>query len=99
MSGYELRWKQAYSACVVLAAGGYPGHYEKGMPITFKNNHPFDFIHAGTKNDNGTIVTSGGRVLNAVAVASSKSAALSAAYALLDKVTFDGAFYRTDIGK
>ena len=100
LAGYELHWKQAYSACVVLAAGGYPGHYEKGMPITFKNNHPYDFIHAGTKmKDDGTIVTSGGRVLNAVAVASSKSAALSAAYNLLEKVTFDGAFCRTDIGK
>jgi phosphoribosylamine---glycine ligase len=98
LEGHSLKWKNDYACCVVIASGGYPDSYKKGMPINFTIN-PFDFIHAGTKYDGKTIVTNGGRVLNAVALGSSKSGAIEAAYKLASKVNFEGGFFRKDIGK
>ncbi|OHD15370.1 MAG: phosphoribosylamine--glycine ligase [Spirochaetes bacterium GWD1_27_9] len=94
----KIKWKNDYAACVVIAMDGYPGDYKKGVKINFKTS-PFDFIHAGTKYDGEDIVTNGGRVLNAVALGTSKTGALEQAYKLAQKVSFDGAFYRKDIGK
>lgn len=94
-----LKWKNQYCACVVIAKAGYPGEYKKGDIINFKSD-PYEFIHAGTAIDkNGNIVTNGGRVLNAVALGSSKRSAIENAYNLCKKVEFNGAFYRKDIGR
>lgn len=94
----SLKWKNDYSACVVIASGGYPEKYKKGLKIKFDIN-PFDFIHAGTIYQGKNIVTNGGRVLNAVATGYSKSSALENAYKLAKKVNFENSFYRNDIGK
>lgn len=93
----KIKWKNDYAACVVIASGGYPGSYKKGLPIDFKIS-PYDFIHCGTKLENGVILTNGGRVLNAIGYGASKKAAIENAYKMASKVTFDGSFYRKDIG-
>ncbi|HOF01213.1 MAG TPA: phosphoribosylamine--glycine ligase [Spirochaetota bacterium] len=97
LSGTTIKWKNSFAGCVVIASEGYPGDYKKGVNIEFSGN-PFDFIHAGTKQVSDKIVTNGGRVLNAVSIGSSKSSALLSCYKLLEKVKFDGCFYRKDIG-
>ena len=98
LNNFQLKWKNLYSCCVVIASGGYPDDYKKNIKIKF-NGNPFDFIHAGTKYDNdNNIVTNGGRVLNAVALGSSKTGAIQNAYKLIEKVEFEDYFYRKDIG-
>lgn len=95
---YEnIKWKDMFAASVVVASKGYPGSYEKGKEISFETDMK-DYIHAGTKEIDGKIVTNGGRVLNAVAVGATKAEALKKAYELAAKVKFDGCFYRKDIG-
>lgn len=95
---YEnIKWKNMFAASVVVASKGYPGSYEKGKEIFFETDMK-DYIHAGTKEINGKIVTNGGRVLNAVATGNTKAEALEKAYELAAKVKFDGCFYRKDIG-
>lgn len=98
LSGTTIKWKNSFAGCVVIAAGGYPGDYKKGIDIEFSGN-PYDFIHAGAKLVSDKIVTNGGRVLNAVCLGNSKSSALHSCYKLLEKVKFEGCFYRKDIGK
>ncbi|HTV41225.1 MAG TPA: phosphoribosylamine--glycine ligase [Candidatus Sulfotelmatobacter sp.] len=98
----ELKWKSEASVCVVMASGGYPGSYEKGKPI-----HGLDDVaklpgvkvfHAGTTLKDGQIVTSGGRVLGVTALGKDLKAAQAAAYAAVEKIQFDGAQFRRDIG-
>lgn len=93
-----VRWKELFSASVVIASEGYPGDYKKGMKILFETDKN-DYIHAGTKEEDGVIVTNGGRVLNAVATGITKEEALQNAYRLAEKVKFQGSFFRKDIGK
>lgn len=97
----DLRWSSTASACVVMASGGYPGEYAKGKPITglveageLPNTKVF---HAGTQKSGEQIVTSGGRVLGVTAWAATLAEARSAAYAAVEKISFDGAHYRRDI--
>jgi len=98
---HELRWSNTSSVCVVMASGGYPGHYAKGKVI-----HGLDdaakspntkVFHAGTAKVGEQIVTNGGRVLGVTAWAKDLHAAQSAAYAAADKIRFDGAQFRRDI--
>jgi phosphoribosylamine---glycine ligase len=98
LEGHSFKWKNDYACCVVIASGGYPASYKKGIKINFSSK-PFDFFHAGTKYQGNDIVTNGGRVLNAVAFGSSKSGAIENAYKLASRVEFEGHFYRKDIGK
>jgi phosphoribosylamine--glycine ligase len=88
--------------CVVLAAGGYPGAYEKGKPISGLDAAGSDpmvtVFHAGTKMEGDTIVTAGGRVLGVTARGPSLEAAASAAYRAADKIAWDGMRMRRDIG-
>ncbi|HOV15050.1 MAG TPA: phosphoribosylamine--glycine ligase [Spirochaetota bacterium] len=93
----KIKWKSDHAACIVIASGGYPDDYKKGLPIEFKTS-AYDFIHCGTKLENGVFLTNGGRVLNAVAMGSSKKTAIENAYKLASKVNFEGVFYRKDIG-
>lgn len=94
----KLKWKNDYCACVVIASGGYPAAYEKGRKIDFGLLSPYEFVHAGTKMVNGEIVNNGGRVLNAVALGPSKSSAIYSAYHLAKQASFEGSFFRNDIG-
>ncbi len=88
---------------VVLASKGYPGDYEKGKVIngldSFKGREDMMVFHAGTALKDGKVVTAGGRVLNVTAVASDIKSAIDKVYKDIDKVSFEGVYYRKDIGK
>ncbi|MFO7682771.1 MAG: phosphoribosylamine--glycine ligase [Chloroflexota bacterium] len=86
---------------VVMASPGYPGSYPQGLPISDLDAVPGDVtvFHAGTSPQNGQIVTSGGRVLCVTALGDDLETAVSRAYAGVQKIHFDGAHYRTDIGR
>ena len=99
----DLEFEDNAAVCVILASGGYPEHYEKGKKIT--GLEKFDEVddcfcfHAGTKfAEDGSIVTSGGRVLGVTAVADTLIGARARAYEAVQWVTFDDAYMRHDIG-
>ena len=98
---FEMEFHEGYFVDVVLASGGYPGSYEKNKIIKGLDALPADVLvfHAGTKKDNGKILTSGGRVLNVVGQGNDLKSAIEKAYANLEKIAFDHMFYRKDIGK
>ena len=87
------------ACCVVMASYGYPEKYETGFEITLPENQDGDVYVAGAKLENGKLLTSGGRVLGAVSVAETLSGAIDKAYSLAEKIKFDNAYYRKDIGK
>ena len=101
LSSFEMEFHEGYFVDVVLASGGYPGSYEKNKIIKGLDALPADALvfHAGTKKDNGKILTSGGRVLNVVGQGNDLKSAIEKAYANLEKIAFDHMFYRKDIGK
>ena len=98
-----VKLREDSSCCVVLASGGYPGSYKKGLPITgletLTNQADIHVYHAGTQLENGTLVTSGGRVLGITAVAPTLQQAVNRAYEAAGQVHFDGVYCRHDIGK
>ena len=97
----QVEWSDGAAACVILASGGYPSHYEKGKPITFPASTPENVTvyHAGDKLQGGKLVTSGGRVLGISATAPTLQTALADAYEAAETITFDGKFMRRDIGR
>lgn len=100
----DLKFADNAAVCVVIASGGYPVKYEKGKVITglgkFKNADGYFCFHAGTKfDDNGNIVTNGGRVLGVTALGKTLKEARKNAYEAAGWVHFDGEFMRHDIGK
>ena len=98
----KLRWKVGASTCVVLVSEGYPGAFQTGKTIEgltgISHISGIKVLHAGTKLQGETIVTSGGRVLGVTASAPSLEAALTLAYQAASKIHFDGMHYRKDIG-
>ncbi|WP_080832847.1 phosphoribosylamine--glycine ligase [Cohnella massiliensis] len=94
----DISWSDEAAVCVVLASGGYPGSYPKGLPI-----HGLDdagdalVFHAGTAERDGNIVTAGGRVLGVVGLGKDIADARGKAYEAADKISFEGKFNRTDI--
>ena len=98
----EVEWHDGAAACVILASGGYPSHYEKGKVLSFPAALPANITlyHAGDKLDaDGALVTSGGRVLGVTATAPSLRQALADAYAAAERVEFEGKYMRRDIGQ
>ena len=99
----EIEWIPEACACVVMASGGYPQSYPKGLEITgLDENGQAEGVtvyHAGTKLENGKLLTNGGRVLGVTATAKTLDEALEKAYAAVEKIHFDGAHYRHDIGR
>ena len=97
----EVAWHDKAAVCVVMASGGYPESYEKGKEITglaaAEEDKDVVVFHAGTKEADGKIVTSGGRVLGVTAVDASIKAARDRAYAAVEKIAFDKNFYRKDL--
>jgi phosphoribosylamine--glycine ligase len=97
----ELKWKPAASVCVVMASGGYPGNYEKGKPIRGLDEvaelPDVKVFHAGTSKNGNEIVTNGGRVLGVTALGKDLKTAQAAAYATIEKIHFEGAYFRRDI--
>ncbi|MCO5785077.1 phosphoribosylamine--glycine ligase [Pseudomonas sp. G11-1] len=97
----DARWDPRPSLGVVLAAGGYPGDYAKGQVISGLDQATSadgKVFHAGTALQDGNVVTQGGRVLCATALGDSVKAAQQGAYDLAEKISWDGCFYRSDIG-
>ncbi|EZQ19158.1 phosphoribosylamine--glycine ligase [Halopseudomonas bauzanensis] len=97
----DARWDPRPSLGVVLAAGGYPGDYTKGQVINGLDQATSadgKVFHAGTALQDGNVVTQGGRVLCATALGDSVKAAQQGAYDLAEKISWDGCFYRSDIG-
>lgn len=99
----DIQWDERACACVVMASGGYPGSYPKGIEI-----HGLDangqaegvtVYHAGTKLEDGKFLTNGGRVLGVTALGDTLEQALSRAYAGVEAISFEGAMYRKDIGR
>ena len=100
LSEVEVQWKDACAACVVMASQGYPTHYEKGFPITLPQTSADERIFvAGAKLQEDRLVTSGGRVLGAVSVRPTLKQAIDGAYDLVERIHFDNAFCRRDIGQ
>jgi phosphoribosylamine--glycine ligase len=98
----ELEWDRRHALCVVMASGGYPDKYPKGLPITGlpddADRDDLAVFHAGTKREAGEIVTSGGRVLGVTALGDSLADARQKAYETVEQIHFEGAYYRRDLG-
>ena len=95
-----VRFRDGAACCVVLASEGYPQKYETGFEITLPETGPNEDIYiAGAKKQGEKLVTSGGRVLGAVATAEDLPRAVEAAYALAGRISFQNAYMRHDIGK
>ena len=102
LADLKVEWSDGAAACVILASGGYPSHYEKGKVMTLPETTPVNvtIYHAGDKLDGeGRLVTSGGRVLGITATAPTLKEALVDAYAAADTVEFEGKYMRHDIGR
>lgn len=100
----NIKWHKGSCACVVMASGGYPESYPKGIVMNgFDEKGQIDgcFVyHAGTKlSENGEFLTNGGRVIGVTAKGDSLQAALDKAYSGVKEIKFDGAHYRNDIGQ
>jgi phosphoribosylamine--glycine ligase len=98
----DLTWDPRYACCVVMASGGYPGDYKKGLPITgieeAEKIETVTVFHAGTSLKDGRPVTAGGRVLNVVALGKDLREAQTRANLACSKIHFEGAQYRKVIG-
>lgn len=102
LSDLDIEWDDRACTCVIMASGGYPKSYPKGIEINGFTDGQLDGVtvyHAGTKRDGDKLVTSGGRVLGVTALGESIEDALAKSYAGVKKIKFDGAHYRKDIGQ
>lgn len=102
LSDLDIEWSDDACACVIMASGGYPKSYPKGIEITGLSNGQLDGVtvyHAGTKLQDNKLVTSGGRVLGVTALGDTLENALKKSYDAVEKIHFEGAHYRRDIGK
>ncbi len=102
LSDLDIEWDDRACTCVIMASGGYPKSYPKGIEINGLTDGQLDGVtiyHAGTKRDGDKLVTSGGRVLGVTALGESLQDALAKSYAGVEKIKFDGAHYRKDIGQ
>jgi len=94
-----VKFANKSACCVIMASEGYPLSYEKGFEITVPEDIQDKVYIAGAALKDGKVVTAGGRVLGAVEVADTLEEAVSGAYALVDKISFENAYYRHDIGQ
>ncbi|MCL4692152.1 MAG: phosphoribosylamine--glycine ligase [Candidatus Hydrogenedentes bacterium] len=103
LDGMQIDWEPGACVSVVMASGGYPGSYPKGVVIDgiaeAERDTGVNVFHAGTKMDGERLVTNGGRVLNVTAVDRDVPSAIAKAYEGVKRIHFEGAHYRTDIGR
>jgi phosphoribosylamine--glycine ligase len=97
VSDLELQWSPQSSVCVVLASQGYPGTFPTGFPIIIKSSINSKIFYAGVENRDGQLITSGGRVLSLVALGKNLSEARRKVYKDVNKVDFNGKYFRRDI--
>ncbi|NPV52511.1 MAG: phosphoribosylamine--glycine ligase [Firmicutes bacterium] len=102
LASSDIRWRKGAAACVVLVSGGYPGRYETGKEIRgleqLEGLEGVVAFHASTKLAGGRLVTAGGRVLDITALGDCVGDAVARAYEACERVGFEGAYYRRDIG-
>lgn len=101
LNKYQIEFKEGFHCSVVMASKGYPESYEKGKVISGLQHISEENVvfHSGTKEVNGQILTNGGRVLNVVGSGKTLKSAIDSAYKAVKQISFDGAFYRNDIGQ
>lgn len=98
LSEEKVEFSDERAACVILASGGYPKKYKKGCPISIGDTDGAVVYHAGTKIQDGTLVTSGGRVIGVTAKGKTLKEALGKAYRAADGISFENMYRRSDIG-
>ena len=97
----DLKWKEESSLTVIITSKGYPGEFKKGLEIRGIEELDEDIIlyHNGTRYEGNNLLTNGGRVLSVTALGESLEEARNKVYSNIDKITFNGMYYRKDIGK
>ena len=98
LSDVEVKFMDKCACCVIMASDGYPGKYQSGFEINIDDEVKDNVYVAGAKLENGALLSAGGRVLGVTAIGDDLSSAIEKAYANVNKVSFDNAFYRKDIG-
>lgn len=99
LSDISVEFSDKSACCVIMASDGYPEKYEKGFEIKVNGELDGDIFIAGAKMSDGKLLTNGGRVLGVTAVADDLKSAVDKAYREIEKVSFENAYYRKDIGK
>jgi len=94
----EVKFKNKHACCVIMASKGYPEGYKKGYEITIDKQIADNVYIAGAKCENGKLLTNGGRVLGATAIGDTLKSAIDKAYKLTEKIHFENAYKRNDIG-
>lgn len=101
LQNVNLDWSEQFSATVVTSTGGYPQQYNMGLPLALSiKPYSEDYIvfHAGTEMVDGRLVTSAGRIFNVTSVGKNINEAVEKSYQIVGQITFDGKYYRKDIG-
>ena len=101
LKGEQIEWDDRFALGVVMASKGYPEKYETGFPISgiVEENEDIKVFHCGTKKEADEILSNGGRVLCVTGLGSDLNSAFEKAYEAISKISWNGAFYRKDIGK
>ncbi len=99
LADIEVKWKNGSACCLIMASKGYPEAYEKGFELTIADDVAEDVYVAGARLEGGKLLTNGGRVLGVTSVADSLEKAIAESYKKAEKIKFENAYYRTDIGK
>ena len=95
----EVKFADKHACCVIMASDGYPQKYQSGFEIRIADEVKDNVYVAGAKIEDGILKTAGGRVLGVTAVEETLEKAIDSSYAKVQKVSFDNAYYRKDIGK
>ena len=98
LADIPVKFKDENACCVIMASNGYPTSYKKGFEINIPDDICDNVYVAGAEASDGKLLTSGGRVLGATSIGETLEAAIKNAYALVDKISFEGAYFRNDIG-
>jgi phosphoribosylamine--glycine ligase len=93
----QVEFNPDTASTVMLVSGGYPGSYTKGEKINYTSDHDLIF-HAGTKMQNGELLTNGGRVMSITAFGENMDKALAACYREVENISWEGMYFRKDIG-
>ena len=99
LADVDVKFSDKHACCVIMASKGYPQSYDKGFELKIPESIANSVYVAGAADKDGVLVTNGGRVLGATAIASTLSEAINGAYDLVKMISFDNAYFRSDIGQ